>query len=144
MGILAGHAIGDISVRLASLPLPFLMLQISIQLAYAAVMIQMRGTYPFRVSSMNKGDLIRPGTYTIVEDVTAVDGGQGREFRELLNARYHCSQPIQDLFRRLDWVWGASGMVVASGLTALIWALPDVDVGFTLSKYHPGSAAGKP
>jgi membrane protein implicated in regulation of membrane protease activity len=65
------YTLGDTSVRLASLPLPLLTLQISSQLVLGSVLVWLHAKYPFRVSSMAKGALVRPGAYTILEDVVA-------------------------------------------------------------------------
>jgi hypothetical protein len=79
---------------------------------------------------MKKGALVRPGIYTIVEDVAAVDGGQGQQFRQLLDARYQSSRPVRVLLQHLDWAWGLSGLVVAVVLIALTGTLHRVDVLF--------------
>jgi hypothetical protein len=71
--------------------------------------------YPFRFSSMSRGDVARPVLYTIVEDVVAVDGGQGTRFRELFNQRYLASKPVRKLLREMDLLWGISGVRRGSG-----------------------------
>ncbi|KAL3479550.1 hypothetical protein BJX99DRAFT_255546 [Aspergillus californicus] len=131
--------ITDTSTRLISLPLPLLILQVSSQLLCASVMNRMKAKYPFRVSSMDQTALVRPGVYTIVEDVMAVDCGQEQEYRRLLDARYCTSKPIRTLLERLDLAWGLSGAVVATVLVPLISTLPSTDAVFLIA---PASSPG--
>ncbi|PLB45540.1 hypothetical protein P170DRAFT_512214 [Aspergillus steynii IBT 23096] len=134
--------IADTSTRLISLPLPVLILQVSSQLLCACVMNLMHAQYPFRVSSMNRTALVRPGVYTIVEDVLAVDGGQGEEYRRLLDARYCSSKAIRVLLARLDLAWGLSGAIVATGLITLIGTLSSRDTVFLIGWLVPWGWAG--
>ncbi|PYH35608.1 uncharacterized protein BO87DRAFT_385299 [Aspergillus neoniger CBS 115656] len=134
--------IADTSTRLMSLPLPVLILQISSQLLCACVMSRMHAQYPFRVSSMDRTALVRPGVYTIVEDVLAVDGGQGEGYRRLLNARYCSSKAIRVLLARLDLAWGLSGAIVATGLIILIVTLSSIDTVFLIGWLVPWGWAG--
>jgi hypothetical protein len=126
--------IGDTSTRLISLPLPILILQISSQLLCASVMIRMKAKYPFRVSSMDRTAMVRPGVYTIVEDVVAVDCGQGQEYRRLFDARYCSSKSIRILLERLDLAWGLSGAVMATVLITLISTLRSTDAVFLIGE----------
>ncbi|KAL2820812.1 hypothetical protein BDW59DRAFT_164506 [Aspergillus cavernicola] len=137
VAISTSHEIGDISIRLVSLPIPILILQTTSQLLCAWVLIWLRAKYPFRVSSMETAALVRPGIYTIVEDVVAVDGGQGQKFRELLDARYRSSKPVRVLLERLDLAWGLSGVVVSTVLIAMISTLPNMDVLFVIGWLVP-------
>ncbi|RAL06963.1 uncharacterized protein BO97DRAFT_357601 [Aspergillus homomorphus CBS 101889] len=130
------------STRLISLALPVLILQVSGQLLCACVMNRMHARYPFRVSSMDRTALVRPGVYTIVEDVLAVDGGQGEEYRRLLDARYCSSKAIRVLLARLDLAWGLSGAIVATGLITLIATLSSRDTVFLIGWLVPWGWAG--
>ncbi|KAL6230295.1 hypothetical protein BDW75DRAFT_74614 [Aspergillus navahoensis] len=132
----------DTSTRLISLPLPILILQVSSQLLCACVMTRMHARYPFRISSMDRTALVRPGVYTIIEDVLAVDGGQGQEYRRLLDARYCSSKPIRVLLERLDLAWGLSGAVVATALITLIATLSSRDTVFLIGWLAPWGWAG--
>ncbi|GKZ28423.1 hypothetical protein AbraIFM66950_007091 [Aspergillus brasiliensis] len=134
--------IADTSTQLISLPLPVLILQVSSQLLCACMMNRMHAQYPFRVSSMDRTALVRPGVYTIVEDVLAVDGGQGEEYRRLLDARYRSSKAIRVLLARLDLAWGLSGAMVATGLITLIMTLSSRDTVFLIGWLVPWGWAG--
>ncbi|KAF7183972.1 hypothetical protein CNMCM7691_004462 [Aspergillus felis] len=126
------YTLGGTSVRLVSLPLPLLTLQISSQLVLGSILVWLRAKYPFRVSSMAKGALVRPGVYTILEDVVAVDGGQGLHFRQLLDNRYRSNRALQDLLQWTGWAWGLSGLGVSVVLLALIGSLTNEEISFVL------------
>jgi hypothetical protein len=91
--------------RIAALPLSLLLLQVCTQLLATTILVPMRMRYPFRFSSMPKGDVARPALYTIIEDVVAVDGGQGTRFCEIFNQRYLASAPTRRLLREMDLLW---------------------------------------
>ncbi|KAJ5871239.1 uncharacterized protein N7529_003592 [Penicillium soppii] len=129
------YTLGDTSVRLFSLPLPLLTLQISSQLVLGSILVWLRAKYPFRVSSMAKGALVRPGAYTILEDVVAVDGGQGLHFRQLLDNRYRSNRALQDLLQWTGWAWGLSGLGVSVVLLALIGSLTNEEISFVLGEF---------
>jgi hypothetical protein len=78
---------------------------------------------PTRLSSVPKGAQLRPGIYSMIEDVIAVDGSGGTEFREALNKRYEASHSFRAMLRRLGLFWsiGAEGMAVVC--TILIFTL---------------------
>lgn len=78
---------------------------------------------PCRISSIPKGAQLRPGIYSIIEDVIAVDGSGGTEFREALNIRYEASHVFRVMLKRLDIFWsiGANGMAVV--VTILVFTI---------------------
>lgn len=120
--------------RIAALPLSLLLLQVCTQLLATTVLVHVRAPYPFRFSSMSRGDVARPALYTIIEDVVAVDGGQGLQFRELFNQRYLASMPIRKLLREMDLLWGVSGVAVAAALVGLIFKLHNEDISWIIGK----------
>lgn len=79
---------------------------------------------PFRVSSLPPRQLLPPLTYTITEDIVAVDGGGGLAFRQAWRHRYEASRVIRRLCRVTAVVWGASGCVIATALLAAAWTAP--------------------
>ncbi|KAL9618466.1 MAG: hypothetical protein Q9160_006844 [Pyrenula sp. 1 TL-2023] len=81
---------------------------------------------------MPRSEPARSGVYIIVEDVVAVDGGQGIEFRRLLDARYRWSEDIRRLTNNLDLYWGLSGLLLATLLTAAIFTIPNHDAVFVI------------
>ncbi|PKX90358.1 uncharacterized protein P174DRAFT_454419 [Aspergillus novofumigatus IBT 16806] len=132
VAVAIAHTLDNTAVLLVSLPLPLLAFQISSQLVLGSMLVWLRAKYPFRVSSMAKGALVRPGVYTIIEDVVAVDGGQGVHFRQLLDARYDSSKALQALLQRMGWAWGLSGLGVSILLLALIGSLTNKEISFVL------------
>lgn len=97
---------------------------------------------PCRISSIPKGAQLRPGIYSIIEDVIAVDGSGGTEFREALNRRYEASHVFRAMLRRLGefWAFGAEATAVLTTILVFTlgkdaaycvgWSLPFVWAGF--------------
>lgn len=83
---------------------------------------------PFRFGSLEAGNAVRPAVYYIVEDVVAVDGNGGVEYREAWTERYERSAG----FRRMIWtvsvVWMVAFYVGAGVFTVLVLWLPVVAV----------------
>jgi membrane protein YdbS with pleckstrin-like domain len=67
-----------------------------------------------------------------MEDIVAVDCGGGGEFREALIARYKASEPFQRLLRQMDWFWGIGGLLLAIGVTLVIFLNPSEPVSFAV------------
>ena len=80
---------------------------------------------PLRVSSLPPHSPLPPLTYTIVEDVIAVDGGGGLAFRHAWAHRYQSSLAIRRLLRVAAVWWGATGLLVAAALLAAAWTAPE-------------------
>jgi hypothetical protein len=78
---------------------------------------------PIRISSVPKGSQLRPGIYSIIEDVCAVDGSGGTEFRENLNRRYEASHIFRTMLRRVGFFWAAGAQATATLTTILIFTL---------------------
>lgn len=79
---------------------------------------------PFRFGSLEAGNVIRPAVYYIVEDVVAVDGNGGIEYREAFTARYDSSPVFRKIFWTLSVVWMLSFYVLAAGFMVLVFVLP--------------------
>jgi uncharacterized membrane protein (DUF485 family) len=79
---------------------------------------------PFRFGSLDAGNVLRPAVYYIVEDVVAVDGNGGLEYRKAYTARYDSSR----IFRRMIWtvsmLWMVVFYVLAGVTTFLVFTLP--------------------
>ena len=80
---------------------------------------------PVRVSSLPPNSPLPPLTYTIVEDVIAVDGGGGLAFRHAWAHRYQSSIVMRRLLRTTAIWWGISALVVAGALLAAAWTAPE-------------------
>ena len=84
---------------------------------------------------------MRPACYTIAEDIVAVDGKQGDVFRAIWNARYEASPPFRHLLAQMDILWGCSGLAVAAGCLATIWAVDNITIGWAVGRLPMPSCA---
>jgi hypothetical protein len=95
----------------------------------------------FRMSSFVRGALTPPITYSIVEDVVAVDGGGGQKYRAALLARYNASPRFRAMLRQMTWFWGVPAVVVGVVLLALIFTVKR-EVAYGLGWAVPAIWAG--
>jgi hypothetical protein len=100
-----------------------------IQLLCSFCLYHARAKIPFRLSSLPAGHTAHPATFTIIEDVVAVDGGGGVAYREALMARYDASPLFRRMLNRLDAFWGIGALVAATIITVLLWTVP-VQTGY--------------
>lgn len=86
---------------------------------------------PCRMSSVERGEYAPPALFTIIEDIVAVDGGGGREYRAALKARYEASEKFRELIWRLTLFWGIGSILTAGVTIAVVWTVPEyVAYGF--------------
>lgn len=78
---------------------------------------------PLRISSVAKGSPMRPGIYSILEDVVAVDGGGGTEFRTRLDERFQASHYFRQMLHRLSTLWAVGAAGAATVTTILVFTL---------------------
>ncbi|KAF2803389.1 uncharacterized protein BDZ99DRAFT_482228 [Mytilinidion resinicola] len=120
-----GH---DLQIRLISLPAAVLMYLVATLALLSLALSRLELKLPFRFGSLDAGNVVRPAIFYIVEDIVAVDGGGGLEYRKAFIARYD-SSPI---FRRMIWdlsvVWMLYFYVFAVLLTVLVFTLPKAAV----------------
>lgn len=76
---------------------------------------------PVRISSLPRGSPLRPGIYSIIEDVCAVDGSGGTEFRQRLNLRYMASHYFRQMLHRITLFWGFGSCAIATATTVVIF-----------------------
>ncbi|KAJ5260474.1 hypothetical protein N7478_012079 [Penicillium angulare] len=120
------------NLQIVSLPLSILVLWVSGQMVIAEVLLAIDVKVPFRMSSLQKGDKIRPGVYVIVEDVVAVDGKQGRAWRQAWNDRYLSSPLFRHFLSQIERMWAASGLSVVAIVWGVVFGLENHDIGFAL------------
>ena len=101
-----------------------LLLQCGPQFLLSCYASKMGWTNPFRFSSMPRGSKAVPAVFTIVEDVVAVDGGAGREFRKKWKERYEASEIFRDMLWTLTMVWGGGAIVAAAVTSAVVFSAP--------------------
>lgn len=137
--VLISVAIALEQVRVASIPLAVLMAYVCGLILLAPLAQALGLKTPCRISSVARGQPVKAGTLAIVEDIVAVDAKQGTELRTLLHERYDASRPMRSLFHRLDLLWGISGLCVAGGIVAVIFAVHEESVGYGIGKYSKES-----
>jgi hypothetical protein len=79
---------------------------------------------PFRFGSIDAGNVVRPAVFYIVEDVVAVDGNGGLEYREALNSRYESSTRFRSMIWKLSLVWMLAFYLMAAVFSFLAFKLP--------------------
>jgi hypothetical protein len=90
---------------------------------------------PVRISSLPRGSALRPGIYAFIEDVCAVDGSGGTEFRQRLNLRYQASHMFRQMLHRLTLFWALGSLAIAAATTAIIFTV-DRDVAYVVRSLY--------
>ena len=86
---------------------------------------------PCRISSLPKGAPLRPGIYAYIEDICAVDGSGGTEFRQRLNLRYQASKDFREMLHRLTLFWAIGAIGIAALTVAVVFTI-DRDVAYVV------------
>ncbi|KAJ5046930.1 hypothetical protein J3E74DRAFT_428270 [Bipolaris maydis] len=110
-------------VRLLALPLPTVLALLGLELSILELGYMYRWRSPFQISSVSRGQIMRPSIYFIVEDIVAVDGDGATSFRIRLNERYQASPYFRKMLHQLSLFWALPAMVVAVGTTFLVFSL---------------------
>ncbi|EFQ36592.1 uncharacterized protein GLRG_11737 [Colletotrichum graminicola M1.001] len=118
-------------IRLLSMPVTTMLFVFGTELLLVDVSRAFRLPAPCRISSIPKGAQLRPGIYSLIEDVCAVDGSGGTEFRVALDRRYEASHIFRAMLRRLGIFWAVGAEACAALCTALIFTMPG-DVAYTI------------
>ena len=87
---------------------------------------------PIRFSSVPRGQVPKPGVFVLIEDIVAVEGAGGQEYRKELVARYEGSKVFQEMLRQVNWFWSVGTLVVAVVMTVLVFEIDNLDVVFAL------------
>jgi hypothetical protein len=87
---------------------------------------------PVRVSSLPPGRPLPPLAYMYVEDVIAVDGGGGNEFRQAWRTRYEESRVMRRIIRDASVGWGLTGVLFGTALIVIDWTVA-VDPAYGVS-----------
>ncbi|KAK4443454.1 hypothetical protein QBC34DRAFT_210713 [Podospora aff. communis PSN243] len=118
-------------VKPLALPLSLFFLQMGAQLVWTGWMSAMHKPAPCKISSWEKGERTPPLVYTFVEDIVAVDGGAGKEYREALKARYQASKMFRRMIADQNWFWGFGSLACGAGTMVAIW-LPPKEIAYGL------------
>jgi hypothetical protein len=108
-------------IRLLAMPAPSMLFAFGIQMLIIDILRLAGYKAPVRISSLPRGTTLRPGIYSIIEDVCAVDGSGGTEFRQRLNLRYMASHYFRQMLHRLTLFWAIGALAAAGASTAIIF-----------------------
>ncbi|KAH7629699.1 hypothetical protein B0T09DRAFT_339969 [Sordaria sp. MPI-SDFR-AT-0083] len=124
-GILIGASIPhEPIVKPLAMPVPLFFIQMGLQLLWSGWANKKHKKAPFRFSSVPKGGRIPPLVFTIVEDIVAVDGAGGKEYRRAINARYEVSKRFREMIARQNWFWGVGALADGIATMIVIWTIP--------------------
>ncbi|KAK1774249.1 hypothetical protein QBC45DRAFT_46053 [Copromyces sp. CBS 386.78] len=124
-GILIGASIPhEPIVKPLAMPVPLFFIQMGLQLLWAGWANKKHKKAPCRISSVPKGGRVPPLVFTIVEDIVAVDGAGGKEYRRAINARYEVSKRFREMIARQNWFWGVGALVDGVATMIIIWTVP--------------------
>lgn len=107
-----------------SLPAALLMFFLATLTALSLILNHFNVNLPFRFGSLGPGNVVRPAIYYIVEDVVAVDGNGGLEYREAWTERYESSHTFRSMVWNLSVVWMVAFYAFAAIFVVLVFALP--------------------
>ncbi|KAF9870593.1 hypothetical protein CkaCkLH20_11899 [Colletotrichum karsti] len=128
-------------IRLLSMPVTTMLYVFGTELLLVDALRAFRVPAPCRVSSVPRGAQLRPGIYSLIEDICAVDGSGGTEFRAALDRRYEASHVFRAMLRRLGVFWAVGAEACAVLCTILIFTLSG-DVAYTIGWSLPFVWAG--
>lgn len=94
---------------------------VGIQMLIIDILRYLKVPAPIRISSLPRGTPLRPGIYSVIEDVIAVDGSGGTEFRQRLNLRYQASHVFRQMLHRLTLFWAIGALLAATVTTVIIF-----------------------
>lgn len=114
----------ELQTRLVSIPAALLMFFLATLTLLSLILNGLKVKLPFRFGSLGAGNVLRPAVYYIVEDVVAVDGNGGLEYREAWTKRYETSPVFRKMILELSIGWMLAFYVLAGLFTGLIFWLP--------------------
>jgi len=117
--LIAGTCPRNPPIRVLAIPASTMLFAIGVELLVVDVLRIAGVPAPCRISSLPVGAPLRPGIYAYIEDICAVDGSGGTEFRQRLNLRYQASKAFREMLHRLTLFW-AIGAIVCSAVTVAI------------------------
>ncbi|KAF2090481.1 hypothetical protein K490DRAFT_34887 [Saccharata proteae CBS 121410] len=121
--LIVGTVPAEPPIRLLAMPVPSMVFAFGVELL-AMDMFRIAGfKAPIRISSLPAGSPLRPGIYSIIEDIVAVDGGGGTEFRQRLNLRYMASHLFRQMLHRITLFWAFGACIIAAVTTALVFTI---------------------
>ena len=125
----------DPPIRVLAMPVSTMLWTFVLEFLLVDILRAFHYRPPFRISNVPAGSPLRPGIYSIIEDIVAVDGGGGTGYRERLNKRYESSRIFRLMIHRINLFWYVGGIAIATLTTVLIWTI-DREVAYVVS-LHP-------
>ncbi|KIY02288.1 uncharacterized protein Z520_02426 [Fonsecaea multimorphosa CBS 102226] len=122
--LVVGSAPHIVWLRVLSMPAPALLFCIAGSVFLLTVWSLAGWKAPFRISSTEKGGVVYPGAYYLMEDVVAVNANAGRPFREALAARYRASPRFRRMLMVQSLFWSIPGLLVAIACTVVVCIHP--------------------
>ena len=119
-------------IRVLAMPVASLLWWFAFELLTIDVLRYFHYPALLRISSVPKGAPLRPAIYSIVEDICAVDGSGGTEFRTRLNARYVASHYFRQMLHRLTLFWAFGTLIDAILTTALVFGLANNEIAYVI------------
>ncbi|KAJ6011706.1 hypothetical protein N7522_002061, partial [Penicillium canescens] len=133
--IIAELVIGTIPdppwMRMLAMPVPSVFFIFALEMPVFEALYVFEKPAPFRISSIQKGEPMRPAIYPLLEDIIAVDGKGGTRFRGRLDQRYKASPPFRGLLHRVTMLWAVPQVMVAGGTLAGI-VIADHELAYTV------------
>jgi hypothetical protein len=105
------------------MPAPTMLFAIGVELLIVDILRILNVPAPCRISSLPMGAPLRPGVYAYIEDICAVDGSGGTEFRQRLNLRYQASKAFREMLHRQTLFWAIGAIVCSAVCTAIIFTI---------------------
>ncbi len=125
----------DVDLRLASMPQAIVLYLAGGLVTITGIMSHFSWRLPVRMSSTAREDLTKPGVFVVMEDIVAVDGGGGDEFRRALRDRYDASETFRRMLTQLNWFWGVGSVAVAVVTTVVVYVVNDLNVVFATGEF---------
>lgn len=132
--LIAGTCPHDPPIRVLAIPASTMLFAIGVELLLVDVLRIYGVPAPCRISSLPMGAPLRPGIYAYIEDICAVDGSGGTEFRQRLNLRYQASKAFREMLHRLTLFWAIGAIVCSAVTVAIVFTIPR-DAAYVVSCY---------
>ena len=100
------------SFPLLVMSIPSIVLFLGLVLALMSICTAMQLNTPCQISSLPTGQPFRPTIYFFLEDIVAVEGGGGFEFRKRCSRRYEASLPFRRLMQQLSVAFSLWALVL--------------------------------
>lgn len=105
------------------MPAPTMLFAIGVELILVDILRYFKVPAPCRISSLPQGAPLRPGVYAYIEDICAVDGSGGTQFRQRLNLRYQASKAFREMLHRQTLFWAIGAIVCSAATTAIVFTI---------------------